>query len=185
MTQGSPFEGVTRYTVLLTGLPCSGKSTIGSEACKAIRYLGGQVVHLDGDEMRKGLCSSLGFSLTDRHENIRRVAHTAKLFNDAGVMVVASFVCPLEEYRQLFLSVVDTASVVYVKCSSEQCEKRDVKGMWAKARLGQIKGFTGIDSDYQPPVRPDMTLDTEFLSVKTCTAQLVLHLAGWEGAFVR
>ena len=148
---------MTGQTFWLTGLPCSGKTTIAIELSKHFP----DFVLLDGDVIRKGLCSDLGFCEQDRAENIRRISHLCELFNANGKNVIASFVSPTTEIRSQIKSIVSNLRLVHVNCSPEECERRDVKGMWKLAREGKIKNWTGIDAVYQPPTEYDCKVDTE------------------------
>jgi adenylylsulfate kinase len=139
------------FTLWLTGLPCSGKTTIAEELEKKLKKEGFPVAHLDGDDVRRGLNSDLGFSKEDRHENLRRIGYVSELFNQKGNYVIASFVSPLEEYRALLKDTISDFKLVYVNTPLEECVKRDVKGMYAKALRGEMKGFTGIDAPFEEP----------------------------------
>ena len=158
--------------VWLTGLSGSGKSTIAAATERALFAAGHFVVLLDGDNVRTGLCGDLGFSLEDRRENIRRIAEAAKLFVAAGAQVLCSFVSPTTDIREMARSIIGAEDFVevYVNTPLEVCEARDVKGLYAKARAGQIKGFTGIDSPYEPPTDPFLDLKTERSSVAESAA---------------
>jgi adenylylsulfate kinase len=156
------------------GLSGSGKTTL---ALKLERYLfekNVQVVVLDGDNLRTGLCSGLGFSDEERLENIRRAAETAKLFLHAGFVVLAGFVSPTEKIRSLARNIIgaDDYREVFVKASFETCRQRDVKGLYRKAAAGEVKNFTGMESAFEEPARPDLTLDTESRSEEECFEQL-------------
>jgi bifunctional enzyme CysN/CysC len=141
-----------------TGLSGSGKSTIAQELTKSIP---GSVI-LDGDNVRTGLCKDLGFSLEDRKENLRRVAEVAKILSDNGIPVITSFITPLESDRQMVQEIIgEKYTEIYVKCSLEECERRDVKGLYAKARSGEIKQFTGISSPFEEPKKAHITINTE------------------------
>jgi adenylylsulfate kinase len=132
------------------------------------------IKHLDGDEVRRGMCYGLGFSPDGRHENLRRIAHMCKMFNEADVMVSASFIAPLSDMRAMMRDIIgDNMRIVHVQASEHACEERDVKGMWARARRGEIIGFTGYDADYDVPKNADLVLDTEKLSVEECVAELM------------
>lgn len=150
-------------TIWLTGLSASGKSTIANCIEQALLAKGFKTYLLDGDNVRTGLNNNLGFSPEDRKENIRRIAEVCKLFNDAGIIVIASFISPFFEDREMAKQIVgaDHFREVFVKASLAECEKRDPKGLYAKARKGEIKFFTGIDSPYEEPVAPYATVDTE------------------------
>lgn len=161
--------------IWLTGLSGSGKSTIATAVERELFDAGHHVVLLDGDNVRTGLCGDLGFSLTDRRENIRRIAEVAKLFVAAGAQVLCSFVSPTREIRSLARSIIGAEDFyeVFVNTPLEVCEARDVKGLYAKARAGEIKGFTGIDSPYEAPEDPFLDLLTAQQSVKDSTAEVV------------
>lgn len=153
--------------VWFTGLSGSGKSSLANEVSKMLFSSGIKVFILDGDNTRLGVNKDLGFSLTDRKENIRRVAEIAKLFVESGTVVLASFISPIEEDRQFAKQIIGATDFieVFVDCSLENCEKRDVKGLYAKARAGEIKNFTGIDSPYERPLNPDVIVNTADQSI--------------------
>jgi len=152
--------------VWLTGLPCSGKTTlaaaVASELCKVQGISCRKVKILDGDELRKGLCSDLGFSPKDRDENIRRVAHLATMLADAGAVVITAFVSPYRAAREKARTVIGPERFfeVYVECPVELCRRRDVKGMYAEADAGRIVGFTGVTAPYEEPENPFHTVHT-------------------------
>ena len=158
----------------LTGLSGSGKSTIATAVERRLFDAGHNVVLLDGDNIRMGLCSNLGFSMEDRRENIRRIAETAKLFVDAGAQVLCSFVSPTREIRNMARMIIGGEDFyeVFVNTPLEVCEARDVKGLYAKARRGEIKGFTGIDSPYEAPLRPFLDLKTADLTITQAASRL-------------
>ncbi|MBI3188786.1 MAG: adenylyl-sulfate kinase [Gammaproteobacteria bacterium] len=145
-----------------TGLSGSGKSTIANIVEGFLHRNEIRTYILDGDNVRHGLNSDLGFSDKDRQENIRRIGEVSKLFIDAGVMVLTSFISPFIEDRQFVRNIVKTHEFieVYVKCPLNVCEERDIKGLYARARKGEIKHFTGIDSPYESPLNPEITIDT-------------------------
>lgn len=161
--------------VWLTGLSGSGKSTIAAAVERTLFSAGHFVVLLDGDNVRTGLCGDLGFSLEDRKENIRRIAETAKLFVAAGAQVLCSFVSPTREIRSMAKGIVGAEDFyeVFVNTPLEVCEARDVKGLYAKARAGEIKGFTGIDSPYEAPENPFLDLKTAEQTVEACATEVV------------
>ena len=129
---------------------------------------------LDGDNIRHGINRDLGFSLQDREENIRRIAEIAKLSRNLGVVTIASFITPTKRLREIAKSIVgDDLLQVYVKASYEACEERDVKGLYAKAKRGEVKQFTGKDSLFEEPDQADLILDTESLSIEEATQQLI------------
>ena len=152
----------------LTGLSGSGKSTIAERVERMLFSEGFMVQVIDGDNIRSGICNNLGFSIEDREENIRRIAEVSKLFVSCGVICLNSFVSPTEKIRNKAQSIIGAEDYyeVYVSTSLEACEERDVKGLYAKARAGEIKSFTGIDSPYEIPSNPALSIETEHLTVK-------------------
>lgn len=158
-----------------TGLSGSGKSTIAEALERKLFDLGYFVKVLDGDNIRSGINNNLGFSLEDREENIRRIAEVSKLFLESGVIVICSFVSPTRKIRKLAQEIIGTSDFyeIFVNTPLEICEKRDVKGLYKKARAGEIKGFTGIDSPYEPPETPFLNIKTEHASVKECVEKIV------------
>ncbi len=161
-----------------TGLSGSGKSTITNLLEKRLHAEGKHTYILDGDNIRHGLNRDLGFTEVDRVENIRRVAEVAKLFVDAGLLVLVSFISPFRPERQLARSLFDAGEFieVFVDTPLEECERRDVKGLYAKARRGEIKNFTGIDSNYEPPEAPEIHLQTVNLTAEACVDQIMESL---------
>jgi adenylyl-sulfate kinase len=153
--------------IWFTGLSGSGKSTIAVELEKELIQAGKLAYRLDGDNIRHGLCSDLGFSEEDRTENIRRITEVSQLFQDAGIITLVSFISPLKSMRKLAKDKIgDGAFIeVYVKASIEACIKRDPKGMYKKAIAGNIDNFTGISATYENPEKPNIVIDTENLSV--------------------
>lgn len=149
--------------IWFTGLSGSGKSTIAVEVEKKLFELGFKTYLLDGDNVRSGLNNNLGFSDVDRIENIRRIAEVSKLMLDAGIIVLASFISPFQSEREEVKKMVSESKYVeiFVNCPIEICEKRDVKGLYSKARKGEIKNFTGIDSSYEIPNYPDIIVETD------------------------
>lgn len=164
--------------IWLTGLPCSGKTTIARELGRRLKSWCPKL--LDGDQLRRGLCSDLGFSPKDRAENIRRVSHLATALADLGSIVIASFVSPYHEIRNRAAEIIGKSRFyeVYVKCPVPVCEWRDVKGMYAKAREGKILGFTGIDATYEEPVNPLCTVDTDRWTLEACARTILCSLGG-------
>ncbi|MFN3471409.1 MAG: adenylyl-sulfate kinase, partial [Aquificaceae bacterium] len=158
-----------------TGLPASGKSTIAHATEKRLYEMGVRTYTLDGDNIRHGLCSDLGFSKEDRKENLRRTAEVIKLFLDAGLVVLSAFVSPLKEHREIVKSIIGEEDFIeiYCRCPVEVCEARDPKGMYKKAKLGEIKEFTGISSPYEEPENPDLILDTHLLSVEEVVEKVI------------
>jgi bifunctional enzyme CysN/CysC len=154
--------GTTGATVLFTGLSGAGKSTIAGAVEEAFVRAGRPAFLLDGDNLRHGLNGDLGFSDRDRAENVRRAGEVARMFADAGSLALIALICPFEDDRRLIRALHDDAGLAYgevfVDTSLEECERRDPKGLYARARSGQLPGFTGIDADYEVPLRPDLVL---------------------------
>jgi adenylylsulfate kinase len=165
-------------TIWLTGLSGSGKSTIAVAAEKALTERGRLAYVLDGDNVRHGLNKNLGFSPEDRTENIRRIGEVAKLFTDSGVLVFTSFISPYRSDRDAVRKEMAEGDFVevYVAASLETCESRDVKGLYQKARAGEIPEFTGISAPYEAPERPELVLDTNGQSVEESVTALVSYL---------
>lgn len=174
-SQREALLGQHGVTVWLTGLSGSGKSTIAFAAEKALVEVGHLAVCLDGDNLRHGLCADLSFTTKDRTENVRRVGEVAKLFVESGVIVLASFVSPTRSGRDTVRSLLGPSDFleVYVQASLATCEGRDVKGLYGKARAGEVSDFTGLAAPYEPPEHPDLVLDTESLHVDETVAMLV------------
>jgi len=151
-----------------TGLSAAGKSTIDHAVEKKLFSLGIRSYVLDGDNVRHGINSDLGFSLQDRKENIRRIVEISRLFVDAGFIVLASFISPSKKDREFVRNCLsqDNFYEVYIKCSIQECERRDPKGMYEKARRGIIKNYTGISAPYEEPESPDLVIDTEKLNIE-------------------
>ncbi len=165
-------------TIWLTGLSGSGKSTIAVAAERALVDHGRVAYILDGDNIRHGLNSNLGFSPDDRTENIRRIGEVAKLFTDAGVIVFTSFISPYRADRDRVREIMNDGDFieVHVDADVETCESRDVKGLYKKARAGEIPEFTGISAPYEAPEKPEVVLDTSAQSVDESVAQLISYL---------
>lgn len=161
--------------IWLTGLSGSGKSTIANAAARELFEQGYQVTVLDGDNVRHGLNKDLGFSDDDRKENIRRIGEVAKLFVEQGTIVITAFISPFQEDRQIVRQLVEDGEFheVFVKCDLNVCEERDPKGLYKKARNGEIPFFTGIDSPYEEPAAPELVLDTGELSREESKQRLV------------
>jgi adenylylsulfate kinase len=170
--------GHKSVVIWFTGLSGSGKSTLSSEIEKRLFNQGINVYRLDGDNVRFGLNNDLGFTKKDRKENIRRIGEVAKLFVDAGSITLASFISPYKNEREMVRNLLENGEFieVYVKCDLEVCEKRDPKGLYKKARKGEIKGFTGIDDPYEEPLTPEIIVDTEKLSLDQCTEMVIQYL---------
>ncbi len=165
-----------KSTIWLTGLPCSGKTSIAIRLKEEIENKGYNVVHIDGDHMRAKLNEDLGFSHEHRKENLRRIAHISQLFNDHGNIVIASFITPLNDLRKMIYEIIDDIKTVYLKCPLEVCEARDVKGMYAKARAGEISEFTGVSAPFEEPENPHMVLNTAGNDIETCVEQILTTL---------
>jgi adenylyl-sulfate kinase len=164
--------------VWLTGLSAAGKSTIATELERELFSRGQHAYVLDGDNMRHGLCSDLGFSPEDRKENIRRIGEVAKLFADAGFVCITAFISPYRSDRDLARQIAAAGRFieVYLNVSLEVCERRDPKGLYARARSGQIKEFTGVSAPYEPPLKPELELRTDKLSLPECVAAILERL---------
>ena len=154
------------FTLWFTGLACSGKTVLANAVADELKKKGMKVERLDGDIVRKGLTRDLGFSDEDRRMNIERVTFVAKLLTRNGVAVLASFISPFNDIRAYSREEIGEYILVYVKCSIEECERRDVKGMYAKARTGEIKEFTGIDSPFEEPNEADIIVETDTQTVE-------------------
>ena len=170
--------GQQGVTVWLTGLSAAGKSTIAVLLERMLLERGRFAYRLDGDNVRHGLNRNLGFSPEDRAENIRRIGEVAKLFTDAGVIVLVSFISPYRRDRDAVRALLGPGEFVevYVKVSVEAAEKRDPKGLYKKARAGEIKGFTGIDDPYEEPDRPEVVIETERTKPDQAAEQILAYL---------
>ena len=164
--------------IWFTGLSGSGKTTLARDAEKILYEMGHTTMLLDGDNVRTGINNNLGFSPEDRLENIRRIAETAKLFLNCGVITLCCFVSPTEELRRLAESIVgpDDFIEVYVNTPLEECERRDVKGLYAKARRGEIPEFTGISAPFEPPAHPSIVIQTTGRTEDECVQDLLRFL---------
>jgi adenylylsulfate kinase len=165
-------------TIWLTGLSGSGKSTIAVAAEKALNERGRLTYILDGDNIRHGLNTNLGFSPEDRTENIRRIGEVSRLFTDAGIIVFTSFISPYRADRDAAREIMGDGDFieVWVQASVETCEGRDVKGLYKKARAGEIPEFTGISAPYEEPLKAELILDTNGHGVDQSVAELVAYL---------
>lgn len=167
-------------TIWFTGLSGSGKSTIAVALEQALHSLGKLSYRLDGDNVRLGINKNLGFSEEDRKENIRRIGEVAKLFGDAGTIALSSFISPYKEDRDEVRALHEAAELkfveVFVDCPLEVAEKRDPKGLYEKARAGQIKNFTGIDDPYEAPLKPEIHLRTDEMTVEQEVATVIDYL---------
>lgn len=161
-----------------TGLSASGKSTIANALCKQLHGMGINSYVLDGDNIRHGLNKNLGFSPEDRKENIRRIGEVSKLFVDAGFIAMTAFISPYYEDRDTARKLLkqDEFVEIYVKCNLRECEKRDPKGIYKKAKSGEIKEFTGISAPYEEPGNPEIVLETDNLSIEQCVQTVLNYL---------
>lgn len=161
--------------IWMTGLSGSGKSTIAKGLEKALFQKGFYVQVLDGDNIRTGICNNLGFTVEDRSENIRRISEVAKLFIEAGVVTICSFVSPTQSIRKIAQNIIgeDNHIGVFVDTPIELCEKRDVKGLYKKARAGEIKNFTGIDSPFERPDNPNLIIQTAEQTIEESVDQVL------------
>jgi adenylylsulfate kinase len=164
--------------VWFTGLSGSGKSTLSNAVEKHLFESGFFTYALDGDNVRSGINSNLGFNEEDRIENIRRISEIANLMLDAGLVVCASFISPFAKDRKRIRQIVGEENYIeiYVSTPVRECEKRDIKGLYAKARAGEINNFTGVSAKYEPPSTPDLSLDTSSLSVEKATKIIINYL---------
>ncbi|SFW14396.1 adenylyl-sulfate kinase [Nitrosovibrio sp. Nv17] len=158
-----------------TGLSGSGKSTLACAVRERLQGMGCRAFVLDGDHLRYGLCSDLGFSARDRSENIRRAGEAARLFLEAGVITLAAFISPFRPDRARVRALVseDEFLEIHCRCPLAVCEKRDVKGLYKRVRAGEISDFTGISSPYEEPIDPELVLDTASLSLERCVASVM------------
>lgn len=168
-------NGHSGAIIWLTGLSGAGKTTIAHALDQYLFKIGCSSFVLDGDNVRHGLCSDLNFSVEDRVENIRRVGEAAKLFLEAGTIVIAAFISPFNNDREWVRSIVPKGDFfeIYCECSVEECEKRDVKGLYKLARVGEIRNFTGISSPYEPPLNPDLVINTCILTLEDSLNKLI------------
>lgn len=161
-----------------TGLSGSGKSTVAIALERELQRRGLLCRILDGDNIRSGINSNLGFSAEDRRENIRRIAEVGRLFVDTGIITIAAFISPTEEVRQMAQQIIgpDDFKEIYISTPLEECERRDVKGLYARARRGEVKNFTGISAPFEAPKHPALSLDTSRLSLEESVNRLISFL---------
>ena len=159
----SKLNGHKSIVLWFTGLSGSGKSTLAHAIEEQLYQIGCHTFVMDGDNVRHGLCSDIGFSNADRKENIRRIGETSKLMLESGTIVLTSFISPFQEDREIVRNLMPHGDFIeiYCKASLETCERRDVKGLYKRAKAGEIKNYTGIDSPYELPVKPELVIDTE------------------------
>lgn len=162
-------------TIWLTGLSASGKSTLAFALERSLLNMGKSCYVLDGDNIRHGLNKNLGFSVEDRSENIRRIAEVAKLMNDAGLIVVTAFISPMLSDRKMARDIIgnDYFREIYVNTPINTCEARDPKGLYAKARSGKLREFTGVSATYEPPINASLTIDTSKGSLEEHIAKIL------------
>ena len=165
------------FVLWLTGLSGSGKSTLAIAIEKQLFESDHSVVVLDGDNIRHGLCSDLHFTAEDRRENLRRVGEVAKLFVEAGTIVIAAFISPYREERENVRSRLPHGDFleVYCECDLKTCEARDAKGLYARARNGEVENFTGISAPYEEPIKPDISVDSNLLSIEE-EVEVISHI---------
>ena len=164
--------------VWMTGLSGSGKSTLAIALERELQRRGILCRILDGDNIRSGINNNLGFSPGDRRENIRRIAEVARLFVDTGIVTIAAFISPSEELRQMAAGIIGAGDFfeVYVNTPLSVCEERDVKGLYAKARRGEIREFTGISAPFEAPQSPALTIDTSARPLEDCVQEVLNHI---------
>ncbi len=164
------------FTIWFTGLPCSGKSTLASAIEDILYQKGLKTFVIDGDNIRCGLSSNLGFSKKDRQENIRRTSEVVKLMLEAGIITLVAMISPYEEGRKMARDILDGDLIeIYCKASLEVCEERDIKGLYKMARKNEIKNYTGVDSPYEHPRKSELIIDTDKHTVEE-SIKLVLNL---------
>ena len=177
LTRRDKEELLGQHSVMIwfTGLSGSGKSTVAIALERELHKRGLLCRILDGDNIRSGINNNLGFTEADRVENIRRIAEVSKLFIDTGIVTIAAFISPNNDIREMAANIIgpDDFLEVYVSTPIEECERRDVKGLYAKARKGEIKNFTGVSAPFEAPVHPALTLDTSVLSLEESVNKLL------------
>jgi adenylylsulfate kinase len=166
------------FVLWFTGLSGAGKSTLSNCIEEQLYRKGYRTCVLDGDNIRHGLCADLGFSISDRNENIRRVGEACKLFLQSGVVVLTALISPLRDDRDKVRALVGDHDFVEIYCNADlaECEKRDTKGLYKKARAGLISNFTGISSPYEAPVNPELVIDTAQCSITECAEAVLSYL---------
>jgi adenylylsulfate kinase len=171
-------NGHRSVIVWFTGLSGAGKSTLAHAVEGRLHEMGCRTFVFDGDNVRHGMCSDLGFTETDRSENIRRIGEMSKLFIEAGTIALTAFISPYQKDRNKVRELVEAGDFleIFCHCPIEVCEERDVKGLYAKARAGEIKEFTGISSAYEPPTAPELELNTSAQSLHECAEQVIALL---------
>ena len=177
-TERAKIKQQTPMCLWMTGLSGSGKSTLANALEQELNKMGKHTYILDGDNLRHGLNSDLGFTESDRYENVRRAAEAAQLMVDAGLIVIVGLISPFKKERDWARSLFkdNQFKEIHISTSLQECEQRDVKGLYKKARRGEVKDFTGIDSPYEPPENPEIIIDTQNKSVSDCV-QFILEKA--------
>ena len=171
-------RGHKSMVLWFTGLSGSGKSTLANALNEALHFKGISTYVLDGDNIRHGLCKDLGFSDSDREENIRRIGEVANLFMDAGIVAITAFVSPFKADRDRVRSIIGNNDFIEIYCAANlsACEERDTKGLYKKARLGEIKDFTGISSPYEIPDNPEIVIDTGNIGLTDSVQKIITYL---------
>ena len=171
-------NGHKSFLLWFTGLSGSGKSTLAHAVEKKLHERGCRTFVLDGDNVRHGLSSNLSFSEEDRKENIRRIGEAAKLMTEAGLIVMTAFISPFRVDREMVRGLLPHGEFIEVYCNAslEVCESRDVKGLYKKARAGEIKNYTGIDSPYDVPINPEIEIDTHSLDINRASSRVLAYL---------
>ncbi|HYN54425.1 MAG TPA: adenylyl-sulfate kinase [Methylotenera sp.] len=166
------------FVLWFTGLSGAGKSTLAHYIEQLLHERACRTFVLDGDNVRHGLCSDLGFSIEDRHENIRRIGETSKLLVEAGIITISAFISPLRVDRDKVRALVAPGDFIEIYCDAklEVCESRDVKGLYKKARAGIIKDFTGLSSPYETPLNPELIVQTDEMSLEDCAKEVLDYL---------
>lgn len=171
-------NGHRSINLWFTGLSGSGKSTLAHAVEERLHLMGCRTYVFDGDNVRHGLCQDLGFSREDRKENLRRISEMISLFLDSGVISLTAFISPLKADRDMVKEIIGHENLIeiYCDCPLEVCEQRDVKGLYKKARAGEIQNYTGISAPYEEPVNPDIVLNTAETSIRDCVNNIVNEL---------
>ena len=176
---------VQGFVIWLTGLPSSGKTTLALSLATSYRDQGLQVEVWDGDELRQGLSADLGFTARDRHEHVKRVIFISKLLSRNGIVGIVPLISPYRQTREFARSELNRFVEVYVKCPVEECIRRDVKGLYAKALRGEISEFTGVSDPYEEPESSEVTVETNVLSVDECCWRIRTMISDQEYVWVR
>lgn len=175
-SQGPPSLNHQGLTVWLTGLPSAGKSTLAQVVAETLVARGVRVIVLDGDEIRERLSKGLGFSKSDRDENIRRIAYVARLLTEAGALVIVAAISPYRAAREAARAEIERFIEVFVNCPVQECIRRDVKGLYRKALEGQLPHFTGVSDPYEAPLQPDLVVETDRETLETSAAKILGYL---------